>query len=54
VTETLSARHGRYLEVADVVVDGGRGPGEIVDEVLTWAMASGDVLTPSEHEQVMT
>jgi shikimate kinase len=54
VAETLDARHERYLEVADVVVDGGRSPEEVVDEVLTWAMASGDVLTPSEHEQVMT
>lgn len=54
VTETLAARHERYLEVADVVVDGARPPEEVVEEVLTWAMASGDVLTPSEHEQVMT
>ena len=54
ITETLAARHERYLEVADVVVDGARPPAEVVEEVLTWAMASGDVLTPSEHEQVMT
>ena len=54
VTETLAARHDRYLAVADVVVDAARAPEEIVDEVLTWAMANGDVLTPSEHEQVMT
>ena len=54
VTETLAARHDRYLEVADTVVDAGRSPEEVVEEVLTWAMSTGDVLTPSEHEQVMT
>ncbi len=54
VTETLAARHARYLEVADVIVDAGRSPEEVVEEVLTWAMSTGDVLTPSEHEQVMT
>lgn len=54
VTETLAARHDRYLEVADVIVDAARSPEEVADEVLTWAMSTGDVLTPSEHEQVMT
>lgn len=54
VDETLAARHDRYLEVADLVVDGSRSPAEVVDEVVGWAMSLGDILTPSEHEQVMT
>jgi len=54
VAETLAARHDRYLEVADVQVDGARDADEVVEEVLAWAMSVGDVLTPSEHEQVMT
>ena len=54
VTETLAARHDRYLDVSDVQVDGARPAAEVVEEVLSWAMSVGDVLTPSEHEQVMT
>lgn len=54
VTETLAARHERYLEVADLVVDASRTPGEITEDVVAWAMTTGDVLTPSEHEQAMT
>jgi shikimate kinase len=49
-----SARADRYAEVADLTVDAARTPDAIVDDVLEWAMAQGDVLTPSEHEQVMT
>ena len=54
VPATLAARQERYLEVADVVIDGARPPEEVVDDIVTWAMGTGDVLTPSEYEQVMT
>jgi shikimate kinase len=47
-------RAGRYAEVADLTVDAERTPDLIVHDILEWAMAQGDVLTPSEHEQVMT
>jgi shikimate kinase len=47
-------RADRYAEVADLTVDASRTPEEIVHDILEWAMAQGDVLTPSEHEQVMT
>lgn len=54
VTSTLAGRHERYLDVADLTVDAARPVDEVVDEVVAWAMTVGDVLTPSEHEQVMT
>jgi hypothetical protein len=54
VASTLAARHDRYLEVADLQVDAARAVDEVADEILSWAMSSGDVLTPSEYEQVMT
>ncbi|MFU8840019.1 MAG: shikimate kinase [Nitriliruptoraceae bacterium] len=54
VASTLASRHDRYLEVADLRVDAARPVDEVVEDVLAWAMSSGDVLTPSEHEQVMT
>jgi shikimate kinase len=47
-------RADRYAEVADLTVDAERTPDLIVHDILEWAMAQGDVLTPSEHEQVMT
>jgi shikimate kinase len=47
-------RAARYAEVADLTVDASRPPDEVVHDILEWAMAQGDVLTPSEHEQVMT
>jgi shikimate kinase len=50
----LAARRRRYAEVSDLVVDGAQSAEEVADEVLAWALESGDVLTPSEHEQVMT
>lgn len=53
VRETHAARAARYAEVADLTVDANRGPEQVVDDILEWAMAQGDVLTPSEHEQVM-
>jgi shikimate kinase len=54
VRATYDARVERYREVADLEVDATREPDEIVQEILEWAIKQGDVLTPSEHEQVMT
>ncbi|MFA9445647.1 shikimate kinase [Egicoccus sp. AB-alg6-2] len=53
VHATWQAREARYRAVADVTVDAARAPEQVVDEILEWALAQGDVLTPSEHEQVM-
>jgi len=50
----LSHRRARYDEVSDLVVDGARSIDAVVDDIIAWAMAAGDVLTPSEYEQVMT
>ncbi len=47
-------RAARYGQVCDVVVDAVASPDEVASEILAWAMAQGDILTPSEHEQVMT
>jgi len=54
LAELLAARGPRYREVADLVVDGARDPEVVARDVLDWAMGAGDVLTPSELEQVMT
>lgn len=53
VHATHAARVERYREVADLDVDGDRDPDEIAQEILEWASKKGDILTPSEHEQVM-
>ena len=53
VEEVLAARRKRYAEVADLVVDAAGEAEAIADVILAWAMEAGDVLTPSEHEQVM-
>lgn len=53
VLQTAAERDGRYREVADLVVDAARPVDAVVRDVLDWAMEQGDVLTPSEHEQVM-
>jgi shikimate kinase len=50
---TYTAREDRYAEVADVTVDAGRSVDEVVEDIVTFAREAGDVLTPSEHEQVM-
>ena len=52
--ELLARRGARYREVADLSVDGARDPEDVAQDVLEWALGAGDVLTPSEHEQVMT
>jgi shikimate kinase len=53
VHTTHAARIDRYREVADLDVDADRDPDVIVQDILEWALKQGDVLTPSEHEQVM-
>lgn len=54
IRATLDARAERYAAVADVTVDADQPPEAVTEEVISWAMAQGDVLTPSEHEAVMT
>jgi shikimate kinase len=54
VRATHDGRVARYREVADLDVDADRDPDEIAQEILEWATKQGDILTPSEHEQVMT
>lgn len=54
VHATHAERIDRYREVADLSIDAARTPAELVEEIVAWAMSQGDVLTPSEHEQVMT
>jgi shikimate kinase len=51
---THAARDARYREVADLVVDATGPVDDVVTTICAWAMEQGDVLTPSEHEQVMT
>lgn len=53
VRDTLEARAPRYAEVADVVVDAARDPDVVARSVLDALLERDDVLTPSEHEQVM-
>ena len=53
VHATHAARVERYREVADLDVDADRDPDAIAQDILEWAVKQGDVLTPSEHEQVM-
>lgn len=50
---THRARAGRYADAADVVIDGVGTVDEVAERIVDWACAQGDVLTPSEHEQVM-
>ena len=52
--ETHEQRADRYAHVADLIVDAAQTPDAIVEEIVAWTMEAGDVLTPSEHEQVMT
>jgi shikimate kinase len=53
IRQTLAEREDRYAAVADVSVDAGRDVELVVEDVVTFAREAGDVLTPSEHEQVM-
>ena len=52
--DTHAARDERYRTVADVTLDATRPAAEVAEDVIRWALQQGDVLTPSEHEQVMT
>jgi shikimate kinase len=54
VRHTYEARVDRYREVADLDLDANRPADEVVEQIIQWALKQGDVLTPSEHEQVMT
>lgn len=51
---TAEERDARYREVADVTIDADTSPEKVTEEILQWALNQTDVLTPSEHEQVMT
>jgi len=51
---TYRERAERYRHAADIVIDGAGEPHDVVDAIVAWAVEQGDVLTPSEHEQVMT
>ncbi|MEX0593102.1 MAG: shikimate kinase [Nitriliruptoraceae bacterium] len=51
---TYGERAERYRHAADNVIDGAGEPHEVVDTIVAWAVEQGDILTPSEHEQVMT
>ncbi|MEX1178478.1 MAG: shikimate kinase [Nitriliruptor sp.] len=51
---TYAEREDRYAAVADVTIDAGRDVDAVVADVVAFALEAGDVLTPSEHEQVMT
>lgn len=53
VRRTLAERAERYAAAADLSVDADRDVDAVVADVLEWAREAGDVLTPSEHEQVM-
>lgn len=50
---TYEARADRYAEVADLTVDAEQPPEQVAREIIDWTLTAGDVLTPSEHEQVM-
>lgn len=53
VRETLAGREPRYRDAADLIVDATGTPEEVTRLILDEVMRLGDVLTPSEHEQVM-
>jgi shikimate kinase len=53
VRDTLDERGERYSAIADLRVDADRAVEPVVSDILDWAREAGDVLTPSEHEQVM-
>ncbi len=53
IAEVAAARHDRYHEVADVVVEADRPVDEVVDAVLAWLRHHRDVLTPSELEAIL-
>lgn len=54
LADTFAARDALYRGAADVSVNANDEPHKVAEEILAWAIGAGDVLTPSEHEQVMT
>jgi shikimate kinase len=54
VHATHAARDARYRAVADITIDASAAAADVAEQIIAWALAQGDVLTPSEHEQVMT
>ena len=54
VYATHAARDARYRAVADITIDASVPAADVAEAVIAWSLAQGDVLTPSEHEQVMT
>ncbi len=52
--DTYAERRPRYLEVADVTVDASGSPESVVEAILSWACEQDGVLTPSEHEAVLS
>ncbi|MEX2533826.1 MAG: shikimate kinase [Nitriliruptoraceae bacterium] len=52
--QTYTARDAIYRHVSDITVNAAQEPHRVAEEILQWAIGAGDILTPSEHEQVMT
>lgn len=53
VTATLERRETAYRDAADTTVDATRDVDAVVEDLLAWARDAGDVLTPSELEQLL-
>ena len=51
---TFAARDAIYRRVSDLTVNAADEAHKVAEEILEWAIGAGDILTPSEHEQVMT
>ncbi|MEX0953453.1 MAG: shikimate kinase [Nitriliruptoraceae bacterium] len=45
-------RRQRYEAASVARFDAARPPGDVAEDIVQWAVSCGDVLTPSEHEQV--
>lgn len=52
--QTFAARDAIYRMVSDVSVNAAKEAHVVAETIIEWAIGAGDVLTPSEHEQVMT
>lgn len=53
VAAMLTERGPRYGDVADISIDASGEVDDVVVRILSWLVTTTDVLTPSEHEQVM-
>lgn len=51
---TYAARDALYRDVADVTVNANAEAHKVAEDIIAWALDAKDILTPSEHEQVMT